>query len=319
MGPANRRRWLAAAAGSILVLAFAALLAIGLTEPLRWSTTLWAGGFRHGSLVQPPFPLLSRLDVFDVDAHSGGNHLFLLGSDAGGRDLLGLVARGAVPSLGIVALVVAVRLVVGLLAGLAIGLGSRTVRTISRGMGRWVVGFPYLALAVIMIQALGGGSRLLAFAVGMAVVGWRDIAEVVAQRIEYVRGQPFTDAARVLGTGSLTFFRLHVLPFVRGPLAVEIPFQASAVLVLLAELGYLQIYLSGAIRLFDVGNNGAPFVANVLVQNPELGELLAGTRSYILSGQLEPAVVPAVAIAVMALAFELVGIALRGRVRFMAP
>jgi len=85
-------------------------------------------------------------------------------------------------------------------------------------------------------------------------------------------------------------------------LVTETAFQASAVLVLLGELGYLQFFL------------GAPFKFNdVLLPQPELGSLLAAARDYILSEQWTPVLAPAAAIALLALAFELLGMALRGR------
>jgi ABC-type dipeptide/oligopeptide/nickel transport system permease subunit len=145
----------------------------------------------------------------------------------------------------------------------------------------------------------------------MGLIGWRDIAEVVAERIEYVRSQPFAVAAEVLGTRGLRFFQLHVVPFLRPALAVEVVLQCSAVLVLLAELGYLQVYLGPVIRLQEQGANSIP-----LLTQPELGQLLANSRMYLLYREIATFLVPALAIAVLALGFELVGTALKGRWRF---
>jgi ABC-type dipeptide/oligopeptide/nickel transport system permease subunit len=175
-------------------------------------------------------------------------------------------------------------------------------------MGRWVVGFPYLALAIIVVHSLSSRGRLLAFVVGMSVIGWRDVAEVVAERVSWVRAQPFAMGAKALGTTGLTFFRLHVLPHMRPALTVEIPFQASAVLVLLAELGYLQVYVGQVVTLSQANDN----LIHLLVR-PELGQLVADARRYILYGQFGPAIAPAVAVALMALSFELIGVALRSR------
>lgn len=312
----SARVW-AGLGAAVIAAAVAGLIVTGLAEPSKWATSVWAGGTFVGSGVirLPPFPVGSELRVFDVNVQSGGVHRYLLGSDAGGRDLLALIARGSLPSLGLVALAVLARLVVGFIAGAAMGLGSGPVRAISRGMGRWVIGFPYLALAIIVIEAFPRSTRIPAFVAGMGVVGWRDVAELVAERIEHVRAQPFALAAKSMGTEGLTFFRLHVLPHLRPALAVEVAFQASAVLVLLAELGFLQVYLNGGTALLDVGQGGASFVSSVLINQPELGQLLAGARIYILQRQFEPVVMPALAIAVMALGFELIGVAFRGRTR----
>jgi ABC-type dipeptide/oligopeptide/nickel transport system permease subunit len=163
-------------------------------------------------------------------------------------------------------------------------------------------------LAIILIEATTPAGRWTAFVIGMAVIGWRDIAETVAGQIEHVRAQPFAMGAKAVGTGPLLFFRLHVLPYLRAPLAVEIPFQASAVLVLLAELGYLGVFIGGATVLNEEGASSF-----TLVNQPELGQLLAPARVYIERHEFAPVLVPALAVATAALAFELLGVAMRTR------
>ncbi|HEY8953427.1 MAG TPA: hypothetical protein VIP78_12810 [Candidatus Dormibacteraeota bacterium] len=312
-GIRSRWRGLVGIGGFGLLASQLALFIYGLTVPVKWYTGIYVGGFVHGTgqIRTAPFGIFSNLDVFTLDATSAGSHFYLLGSDPGGRDLLALVAHGAIPSLELVAIVVAARLAVGLLAGLAMGLGSRLVAGISDGIGSWIIGFPYLALAIIVIETLAPRGREFAFIVGMAIVGWRDIAVLVAERVEFVRTQPFSTAAESLGTRGLRFFQLHVVPFLRPVLTIEVAFQASAVLVLLAELGYLQVYIGPVIRLTQEGANSIP-----LITQPELGQLLAESRRYILYRQMEPVLVPAAAVVSLALAFELVGTALRGRWRF---
>jgi ABC-type dipeptide/oligopeptide/nickel transport system permease subunit len=311
-----RRRWRASVgvAGFGLLGALAALVAVGFAEPAKWwSTGIYAFGYVNGSKGPqlPPFGPLSNVDVWTVAPQNAGNHFYLLGSDPGGRDLLGLVAHATIPSLELVAIVVAARLLVGLLAGLAMGLGSRLVASISDGIGSWIIGFPYLALAIVVIEALAPRGKEFAFVVGMSIIGWRDIAVLVAETVERVRTQPFSIAADAMGTGGLRFFQLHVVPFLRPVLTIEIAFQASAVLVLLAELGYLQVFLGPVLDLRQVGDNTIPLITQL-----ELGQLLALSRRYILYKQMGPVLVPAFAVVAMALAFELVGTALRGRSRF---
>lgn len=293
----------------LLLLVLAVLFGIGITVPSVYYQGPFAFGVHTDSNVfqQPPWGLFSNMDVFDISPRLIGHHFYLLGSDGGGRDVLALVARGAPRSLEVAAVVVLGRFLVGGLAGLAMGLGVNWVRNLSRAMGRWVSGFPYLALAAIVIQGLTPGSRAAAFIVGMTLVGWRDIAEVVSERIDHVRSQPYAMGARSLGTGPLLFFRLHVLPHLRPALAIEIPFQAAAVLVLLAELGYLGVFLGGAAH-YSTGDGGASYT---LVNDPELGQLLAGARQYIELRQYPPVLVPAVALALAALSFELIGVVFR--------
>ena len=315
-------------AGLLLLLLLAALVVYGWTIPDRWINTLFAGADQpNGTVVEPPFPPFHLERPFDVQTRHFGTHLYVLGSDPGGRDLLALIARGAVPSLFLVLGVVVGRLVLGTLAGLLGSLGPPGVRVVARAAGTWVAGFPYLALAIVVILAVGApvsaspinlsptapASRWIAFVLGMTAVGWRDVAELVSERVEHVLAQPFALGARTVGTTGLTFFRLHVLPYLRPALTVEIPFQASAVLVLLAELGFLQVFLGGGITLTETGRGNSNVATNVLVSQPELGQLLADAHRYILYNRVWIALSPALVIGAAALAFELIGSGLRGR------
>ncbi|TMD09919.1 MAG: ABC transporter permease [Chloroflexi bacterium] len=300
----------------VLLALMGTILVLGLSIDQRWITGIYLIGRPPGTeqWQLPPFGPLSHLEVYARGGgRLGGIHTYLLGSDAGGRDLLALIARGSLPSLALVTVAVLGRLLVGIIAGIAMGLGSTTVRTISRGMGRWVAGFPYLALAIIVVQALSPESRFGAFVVAMALVGWRDVAEVTAEHVEAVMVQPYATAAKALGSEGLTFFRRHVLPHLKPALAIEAPFQASAVLVLLAELGYLGVFLGKATLLFATGARGQGSVVTATLAQPELGQLLSDARSYILQEQWVPVLIPALIIGLLALAFELIGYALRGR------
>ena len=299
--------------GVLLLALSAGLIAYGLSLPDPSTAGTPAFATIHGTnqFLQPPFHSFLNLDIVDVNHHRLGTHFYLLGSDPGGRDLIALTARGALPSLALVSIVLAARFLVGLAAGFAMGLGPDYLRSAVLGLSSWVIGFPYLALALIFIEALTRNGRLLAFVVGMAMVGWRDIATLVADRIDNVRSQPYALAAKSLGSEGLRFFRSHVVPHLQPALALEIPFQISGILVLLAELGYLKVYL-GPIRVMAAeGDNNI----NLLTQ-PELGQLLADSRRYLLYHQWEPVLVPAIVILTLVLGFELLGMAIRGRSRF---
>ncbi|HEY8761118.1 MAG TPA: ABC transporter permease subunit [Candidatus Dormibacteraeota bacterium] len=289
----------------------AALLVYGIKQPVRWAEHKFILGYLTGSgrEVIPPFAPLSRVDVYEQGSNTlQPGHLYLLGSDAGGRDVLVLIAHGAILSLELVVLVVVLRLLLGLLVGVAMGLGSRPVRTLTVILSRWVAGFPYLVLAIVLITALSTWSPFGAFVIAMAMVGWRDIAQLTSERVEAVLSQPYAEAATALGSSRLRTFRRHVVPHLRPVLITEIAFQASAVLVLLGELGYLKFFL------------GTPFTFNqILLPQPELGALLSIARDYIISEQWTPVLAPAGAIALLALAFELLGLALRNRLALHTP
>jgi ABC-type dipeptide/oligopeptide/nickel transport system permease subunit len=302
------------AASVVLFVSIAGLLIAGWLEPREWSTGLEIiGKTGSGQWSIPPYGPLTRLNVYGRATGQFHSHLFVLGSDGGGRDLLALIARGAVPSLLLVVCALVGRMLLGVTAGMAVGLGSGLTRGIAQVVAKWVAGFPYLALAIVLVQALSPNPTrraLLGFALAMAMVGWRDVAELTANRIQAVRVQQYAVAAKALGTQGLGFFGRHVLPHLRPALLIEIPFQASAVLVLLGELGYLGFYLGGNPIFW--GGDGSSYK---LPTQPEIGQLLSGAREYILREQWVPVLMPALVLAAVALAFELLGLALRSRER----
>jgi peptide/nickel transport system permease protein len=138
---------------------------------------------------------------------------------------------------------------------------------------------------------------------------------VTARVVENVSIQPYSEAARALGSDGFTFLRRHVLPHLRPALAIELPFQASAVLVLLGELGFLQVYLGGRAIPFITDSSppgrGPLAVSYRLLSSPELGQMLADARNYILKEQWLPVMLPALTLVLLALAFEMLSLALR--------
>lgn len=317
-------RRLALVAVTVAVMgSLATLMVFGFRIPDRFAADTWSSHYFHGSIPQAPFPAFSTVQVSsDRSPQVREVHFYVFGSDAGGRDLLALTARAAVPSMELVTLALFARFALGLGAGFLIATGTEPLRTIARSAAGWIAGFPQLALAVLVIQSFTGGpstlaapgrTRLIAFVVALAVVGWRDIAELVASRMQWVNLQPFAVGGRAVGSSGVGFFRRHVWPFLRQALTVELSFQASAVLVLLAELGFLQYYLGGFTQLFEEGRGGIGAPSFHLITSPELGQMMSDVRLYLLRQEFTPALVPALALVLAALSFELLGRALRGR------
>jgi ABC-type dipeptide/oligopeptide/nickel transport system permease subunit len=304
-----------------LLASLAGMVFAGFRIPDRFATDVWAAHYFHGTIPQPPFPPLSTVEVSSANTPQLREvHFYVFGSDGGGRDLLALTARAVVPSLELVVLALIARMVLGIGAGFLIAAGDEPLKTIAASAGGWIAGFPYLALAVLIIQSFTGGpsttavpgrARLIGFVVAIAIVGWRDIAQLVASRMQWVDAQPFALGARAVGSSGLGLFRRHAWPYLRQALTIELSFQASAVLVLLAELGFLQYYLGGFTQVSEGINQVAPSFQ--LATQPELGQMMSDVRLYLLRQEFAPALVPAVTLALAALSFELLGRALRGR------
>src|SRR5207249_4624466 len=195
--------------GVVILAGLALLVVIGAQVSDFWATHIWAGGFINNTATLAPFPAFSSVEVFSLDDPNFHQvHYYLLGSDAGGRDLFALVAKGALPSLVLVALALAGRMLIGVVAGFGIASGATVFRSAARAAGGWIAGFPYLALAVLVIQAFTGGpstlaqpglARTLALVLPIRIAGWRGVAEGAAGRSEWVQAHPFAIGARAAG------------------------------------------------------------------------------------------------------------------------
>ena len=95
--------------GLVALFALGALWLIGLGEPQRWTDATWIAGFSPDgrSFVVPPFGVFQAVTAVQRGGSHYEQHLYVLGSDAGGRDLLALMARGSTRSILLVIFTVA--------------------------------------------------------------------------------------------------------------------------------------------------------------------------------------------------------------------
>ncbi len=104
-------------------------------------------------------PVIAPYDPNEQDLYSnlqGPSGTHLLGTDDLGRDLLSRVLAGARPTLLIGAVVLAARLLLGVLLGLVAGwFGGRVDEQVML-VASWVSAFPSLLLAIVLLESLGG-------------------------------------------------------------------------------------------------------------------------------------------------------------------
>jgi peptide/nickel transport system permease protein len=122
---------------------------------------------------------------------------FPLGSDERGRDLVSLLLWAVRPTLLLVALVTAARLLLGLLVGLASGWSTTWL---GRGLDALIsaaLAAPVLIVSLAVIAALGvePGQGVRTFVLGLALAGWAETARAVREQTRAQRGQPYVEAA----------------------------------------------------------------------------------------------------------------------------
>jgi len=216
------------------------------------------------------------------------NAEFWLGTDLLGRDLLSRLLYGARTSLiiGVVAngTAVAIGTMLGLIAGYAGGwLGGAVMRFTDLMMA-----FPALLLAIALAAIFTPSLWIVAMVI--ALVNWVQIARVIYTETRALTAREYIEAARALGAGHARILLVHLLPHLLPTILVWATLGIAATVLLEATLSFLGI--------------------GVRPPTPSWGGIIFESQSYFLTA---PWLVffPGAAIMLVALAFNLMGDALR--------
>lgn len=185
-------------------------------------------------------PLLTPYSPTDIDllqTLQPPSTEHLLGTDELGRDQLTRVLYGARVSLvtGLIAVVLAAAIgaSIGLVSGYVSGLFDSVVM---RAMD-FILAFPGLLLALLVISIFGPGlvQVLIAFGIG----GIPFYARLMRTMGLSIRQREYVEAARALGASPLRIIVRHVLPNSLAPLIITTTLAMGLVIVGLAALGFL--------------------------------------------------------------------------------
>jgi peptide/nickel transport system permease protein len=151
--------------------------------------------------------------------------IFLLGTDAYGRDVFSRMLYGGRVSLLAGLLAASLSLALGLTAGIAAGyFGGWTDRVLMRG-GELVMSLPWLylllasrALLPLHIPPL---EAILLPAALIGVLGWTRPARLIRGVILSGKERGFVQAARGFGAGHAYLIRRHLLPMTAGVVATQ--------------------------------------------------------------------------------------------------
>ncbi len=223
-------------------------------------------------------------------------HLFkktyYLGTDKYGRSVLSRLILGVRVSLLVGMIAVFIALTIGILLGALAGYFGGRVDDVILLLINTVWSIPTLLLVFAIVLALGRGIGIIFLAVGLTM--WVDVARIVRGQVMALREIQFVEAAQSMGFRSGRIIFRHILPNVLGPVMVIAASTFATAILIEAGLSYLGF--------------------GIQPPTPSWGTMLNENYGYAISGKPFLALIPAVAIMLLVLAFNLVGNGLRDAV-----
>jgi peptide/nickel transport system permease protein len=221
-------------------------------------------------------------NVFSPPGTSG----HLLGTDDLGRDVLSRIMLGARASLLVAALAVATALLIGVPLGLAAGYFRACDAVLSR-FTDLLLAFPFLILAVGLAAIRGASLSNAAVAIGIAQIP--GVIRLVRSETLRLKSLDFVAAAVVDGASDVWVLFRHILPNATSVILVQ------ATVALPAALGEAVLSFLGL---------------GIQPPSPSLGTMLATAQQFATKAPWA-AILPGLAIMVLALAFNVFGDSLR--------
>lgn len=213
---------------------------------------------------------------------------FLMGTDLLGRDLFSRMLYGAQTSLIIGVVANGLALLIGTLVGITAGFFRGWIGAVLMRFTDLMMAFPALLLAICLAAIFKPSLWIVALVI--ALVNWVQTARVIYTETTSLAERDFIAAERTLGAGTGRILFRHILPHLVPTIIVWGTLGISTTVLLEATLSFLGV--------------------GVQPPTPSWGNIIFENQTYF---QAAPWLVfiPGAAIILLALAFNLVGDALR--------
>ncbi|HBV05841.1 MAG TPA: peptide ABC transporter permease [Gemmatimonadetes bacterium] len=240
-----------------------------------------------GGLLAPFDPNRQNLMLRLADPMSVGpdGGVFVLGSDALGRDVFSRLLYGARVSLTVGFAAIAVGGSIGITAGLLSGYFGGWLDDAIMRLGDIQLAFPFILLAIMFLVVLGSGVWNLILVLGIGQ--WVTYARIVRADTLSLREKEFVEAARAMGDSTLSIIFRTILPNILAPLTVIASFNVASVILSEAALSFLGL--------------GVP------PDVPTWGSMLAESRDTLVANKWWLAIFPGLAIMLTVLSFNILG------------
>ena len=217
-----------------------------------------------------------------------GNHVYLLGTDAYGRDLLQMIIL-AMPldleiALTIVATAVGIGVGLGAVAAYAGGLIDELVLRVTDVF----FSIPGLSLAIVLVTFFT--HSLFWLTVSVLITWWPTYVRLIRSQVLSEKEKPYVEALRSTGAGRVRILFRHVVPNSIYPVFVQATLDVGGVILVFSVLMF-------------IGFSPSPLL-------PELGNLAhAGIENVFIAPWL--VLFPGLTILLIALGFNLLGDGIR--------
>jgi peptide/nickel transport system permease protein len=234
----------------------------------------------------PDNQMFDGLSLEGAPLPPGGS--YLLGTDTLGRDLYSRLLYGARTSLVIGLVANGVAVLIGVSVGILAGYLGGSVGNLLMRFTDLMMAFPALLLAIVLATLLRPSLWIVAMVI--ALVNWVQVARIIYTETRSLVERDFILAERAMGAGHGRILLRHIAPHLVPTAIVWGTLGIATTVLLEATLSFLGI--------------------GVQPPQPSWGNIIFESQSYF---QAAPWLVffPGIAILLTALAFNLVGDALR--------
>ena len=216
------------------------------------------------------------------------NAEFLLGTDLLGRDLLSRLLYGAQTSLIIGVLANGIAVAIGTMVGVTAGFFGGFIGSVLMRFTDLMMAFPALLLAIVLAAIFQPSLWIVVLVIAM--VNWVQIARVIYTETRSLSERDFVEAEWAMGAGRGRILFRHILPHLTSTIIVWATLGIATTVLLEATLSYLGI--------------------GVRPPTPSWGNIIFESQTYFTTAPWL-VFIPGFAIVMLALAFNLVGDALR--------
>lgn len=243
---------------------------------------------------------------------------FPLGTDNAGRDLLTRLLFSIRPTLILCFVIAALRITIGLALGLMAGWFGGAVERVVDLLTGASLAIPILIFALAVVSFLGERT-LTTFVVALVATGWANTAVFVKNSTLVTKQSPYIEGARAVGVRPWGILRRYIMPQLWPTLPSQIAFELSASLLVVAELGFLGLFIGEAfVRLAEDPNSAGSIPVGLTATFPELAQMLSDFWSKMIISPWEIAIVGFV-IFLQIFAFNMLGEGLRRQMDVTRP